>query len=111
MTVDIKANKAAEHSSDHPKKKSKKSRQAEEGKPDIEGGGVYVLLFSAEPTTAPYLPSPIAEAEKVEKKKRKKEKKLKAAESVEADNVIGVCSCRAVTEVGATTNRLPGRTS
>ena len=89
MTVDIKANKAAERGSDH-KKKTKKSERAEEVKPDIEGGGVYVLLFSAEPTTALYLPSPIAEAEKVAKKKRKKEKKLKAAESVEADASMAV---------------------
>ena len=90
MTVDIKANKAAERGSDH-KKKSKKSERAEEGKPDIEGGGVYVFLFNAEPKTAPYLPCVLAIDEKAEKKRRKKEKKLKAAESTEeADRSTGV---------------------
>lgn len=82
MTVDIKANKAAERGSDH-KKKSKKSERAEEVKPDIEGGGVYVLLFDAEPGVAPYSPYLLAEDAKAEKKRRKKEKKLKAAQSIE----------------------------
>lgn len=91
MTVDIKANKAAERGSDHHKKKSKKSERAEEVKLDIEGGGVYVLLFNAEPKVAPCLPSLLAEDAKAEKKRRKKEKKLKAAESIEqADHSMAV---------------------